>query len=326
MEITLDTNKGMGFGDMLCLISLLCDVTEPITLYSNNRETYYDRLKHLTKMLNVPESKLKILPTENEGNFSGAYHVRTVSEYFYPDHLTIDGKRIKVNDPSRKKTFVGLCMYNGDGFIDKDWNFWRNNEHLVPVNEGSSRTDRIPQCKWRSIEYYSKIFAMLRRCDYEVITFDQQTMMEPKIRFMLEHCNAVIGYEGGMAHLCHMLKIPYLMFKYRPSPDVDDLYGPFTQESIHRGAYTHFVEDDETLINLNKRDLETIITNLKQGIHNNRLVKGEVNMIFDKGISSNVSFVDKNNNVLYRGKFGPQMSVEASNFINKFYQHRFPNL
>lgn len=322
MNITLDTTKGLGFGDMLCMLSMLTDLPEPVTLFSNNRETYYDRLKGMATMLRIPESRLKIMPTDEEGDFSGAYHLKTLSNYYYPDYLIVDGKRIRIAEQKQNKGFIGLCVYNGDGYIDSNWNFWRNNEQQLPVNEGSERTDRIPQCKWRTIDYYSQVFAMLRRCGYEVITLDQHGNLETKIRFLAENCAAVVGYEGGMAHLCHMLKIPFMMFKYRPSPDIDDLYGPFTQEVTHQSRTVYFIDDDERFINFTKRDMEQIINNLNQQQHNNRIVKGEVKMVFDNGVNSRISFVDQAGNVLYKGKFGPQVSDKAAEIINWYYRDK----
>lgn len=323
MELTLDTNRGMGFGDMLCLISLLCDLGEPVTLYSNNRETYYDRIKRLTELLSVPEDRLKILPTEKEGDFAGAYHLKTVGNYYYPEKITVDGTEIDLNKPRYNKPYIGMCMYNGDGYIDSGFNFWRNNEQHFPVAEGSDRTNRIPQCKWRTIDYYSEVFAMIKRCGYEVITFDHHNMMEAKMKFLAENCAAVIGYEGGMAHLCHMFKIPYLMFKYRSSPDVDDLYGPFTQEVIHQSRTVHFIQDDNAFVKMNKQELEKLLQDLTKGITNNRIVNNQVKMVFDNGIASKIKFLDqRNGEVLHSSKFGPQVSKKAEEVINAIYKHQ----
>jgi hypothetical protein len=324
MEITLDTSRGMGFGDMLCLISLLCDIPEPVTLYSNNTEQYYDRIKQYIEILNIPEDKLKIVYTDKNGGFSGAWHLKTVSNYYYPETLKLNGKELKVKDPSRAKPYIGLAMYNGtDGWIDSNYNFVRLTVD-GPVVEGN-RSDYVPQCRWRSFDYYTKLFEFIRYQNYDVITLDSNKNLESKIEFLIENCTAVIGYEGGMAHLCHMLRIPFFMLDWR-LPSHDAHYGQFQAEVTHQSRTVHMIRDDTEFVNMSQRQFRNLVEKLNHQNTNNRIVNGEINMRFKKGINSPIEFVNQQGLVVHTSPFGPQVSNQAVEVINNFYKNKFPNI
>jgi hypothetical protein len=326
MNIYLDTDKGWGFGDLLCLISLLCDIPEQVVLHTNNKENYYDRITELTRILCIPESKLKVVQIEINGDFAGAFHLKTVSDYYYPNHVLVNGEKISVNDLSRKKQYVGMALYNGlDGYVEHNNNFIRNAPNGALINEGNN-CSRIPQCKFRSIQTYGQVFMNLRKWGYDVITLDGVNNIESKIKFLVENCRAVVGYEGGIAHLCHMLRIPYIMYDYRPSPDVDDCYGEYTAEVIHQSNTVHIMDNDELWFNkLNKNTFSELVDNLQNKRTNNRIVNGDIKMIFEGAVNSKVAFADKNNVITFQSRFGPQVSDAAVDLIHKFYRHKFPN-
>lgn len=303
MNITLDTTKALGFGDQLCLLSLLSKIPEPVTLWSNNRETYYDRIKHLVKLLKVP---IAVKPTVEEGTFAGAWHLKTVCDYHYPN--------IK---HAKDKNYIGLCLYNGvDGWVDNNYDFYRNDEFGVPNNEGNNRS-QFPQIKFRPLGFYSKVFELCRRAGFDVITFDAHDDLEFKLEMLTKKCRAVIGYEGGTAHLCHMLRVPYIMFDHQ-YPYTEG-YGVFTPEVIHQSSTLHIVRDDEEFLKLNKKQVHNLIDNLKKGMTNNRLLTGEVYMRFTKGFTSPICFYNRNGEFLHQSKFGPQVSDSALEIITKYF-------
>ena len=325
MNIYLDTDRGYGFGDLLCLISLLCDVPEQIVLHTNNKEYYYDRITEFTRILCIPESKLKVVQVEINGTFSGAFHLKTVADYYYPNHVLVNGEKILVNDLNRKKQYVGIALYNGlDGYVDYNDNFMRNAPNGSVISEGCN-SGRIPQCKFRSIQTYGQVFMNLRKWGYDVITLDGVNNLESKIKFLVENCKAVVGYEGGLAHLCHMLRIPYIMYDYKSSQDIDDCYGEYTAEVIHQSHTVHIMESDAWFNKLNKNTFSELVDNLQNKRTNNRIVRGDIKMIFEGAFNTKVSFADTNNVINFQSRFGPQVSDAAVDLIHKFYSHRFPN-
>lgn len=326
MNIHLDTERGLGFGDLLCLISLLCDIPEPVVLQTNNRENYFNRITELTRILCIPEDKLKVVEVETNGDFAGAWHLKTVSDYYYPTHVLLNGEKVLVNDLRRQKNYVGMALYNGlDGYVEHNGNFVRNSPNGSIINEGNN-SGRIPQCKFRSIQIYGQTFMNLRKWGYDVITFDGVHNIETKIRFLIENCKAVVGYEGGMAHLCHMLRIPYIMYDYKPSQDINDCYGEYTAEVIHQSNTVHIINDDEQFARMDKKTFSDLVDNLQNKRTNNRIVRGDIQMIFEGAFNSKLFFAENKNVIKWRSRFGPQVSDSATELIHKFYRHRFPNM
>jgi hypothetical protein len=323
MNIYLNTRNGLGLGDYLCTISLLANTPTPITLYADNREDQYNRISQLLRILNVPEDQLKIeFSQDHRGDFSGAWHLKTYCDYFYPEFVTLKGKQLKVKDPSRKKSYIGVCCYSGlDAYLDANYDHIRGSS----MNEGNNGT-RIPQCKYRSIDYYTKIMQFAKTIGYDVITLDDPNNIESKMEFILENCAAVIGYEGGIAHMCHMLQIPYLMLDWRV-PNHDAQYGEFQCEVTHQSKTVYHLRSDDDLFRFTRKDfLEFIdkLTNL--GTTNNRIVNGQVRMIPIKDATGKIDFVDRTSKPLFRSTMGPQLSDTAKEFVEHFYEDKFPYL
>jgi hypothetical protein len=320
MEITIDTDRSLGFGDQLCLLSLLCDIPDTVILKCNNKDSYYDKFAELIRILEIPETKIKLVKTVERGNFYGAWHLKTVSDYYHPRTVNVLGRKKKVTDSKRNKTFIGMACYNGlDLYLDHS---------NIPVRGSSFREpyrgEYIPQCRYRSIDHYSRIFSQIKKCGYDVISLDGPSSLEHKIEMLTEHCAAVIGYEGGIAHLCHMLNIPYIMLKYRPNKET--YYGEFIEEVIHQSNTVEFIWDDEALFKMNKRDLDSLIARLKQGQGNNRLVNGKFKMSFKRGIDSPVSFLTADDKVYFENIGGACISESAASMINHYYKYKFPTL
>lgn len=308
MDIYLDTTKGFGFGDQLCLLSLLSRIPTRVTLYSNDREQYYERLSQLVNSLRIP---IAVRHTDLDGDFAGAYHLKTVCDYYYPNKLRRD---------LGTKNYIGLVLYNStDGWVDSDYNFLRNDVQGKPVSEGNENRFNIPQRKYRSLEFYSKVFELCRRCGYDVITLDAHEKLDQKIDFLMKNCEAVIGYEGGVAHLCHMLKIPFLMFDHQ-YPNTNP-YGQFQIEVMHQSRTMHLIRNDEKFLQMDSGDFALLIRDLKLGKTNNRIVNGEVKMSFINGvINSPIQFYNKDcSTLLFQSDYGPQVSDSAATLINQYF-------
>jgi hypothetical protein len=327
MKVHLDTRCGIGFGDYLCMISLFCDVPEPIELYTNNRDRFYDSLVTLTRILNIPESKLKIIYTEENGDFAGAWHVKTVSNYYEPTSVNLNGREVIVNRNKRdaqEKQYIGIVCFNDtDIYLDSNYDLIRLTNGR-PVNEGNNG-QHVPQCKWRNLDYYSRVFHFARTMGYDVITLDSRSSIELKIENLLTNCAAVIGCEGGIAHLCHMLGIPYFILDWR-TPNLDHQYGEFQVDVCHQHNTSYIMRDD-SLLNLGITEFTSLVKLLWQGKNsNNRLINGDYKMEFVCGVNSPIKFVDRLGNAKTISSWGPQVSQAAADFIHKFYPKYFPNL
>lgn len=318
MQINLDSSRGIiGFGDYLCMISLFCDVPTPVELYCDNKANHYNSLLELTRILNVSKDKLKIIYRENHtGDFSGGCYLKLLSNYYTPEYVNINGQLIEVNDKSQSKPYIGLACYSG-----------LYDPHDVYFNDNNDRNlkDRMPGCRYRSVDYYSKIFSLIKNHGYDVVTLDSAENLELKILQLLKTCSAVIGYEGGIAHLCHMLQIPFIMLDWRPNNDSQ--YGEFQVEVLQQSNTVHIIKDDTMFLNIGKNEFKNLINDLKYAHStNNRLVTGEYRMQYVDGFNGKVDFVNANNQIEFSSTVRPRVSPSAAKFVETFYKDKFPNL
>ena len=96
---------------------------------------------------------------------------------------------------------------------------------------------------------------------------------------MNELCDAIIGYEGGMAHLAHLLKIPSIILPYhhdgkralyQPDGQVDiDLL--HATHKLHIDRRTYFLNSSDEIINWSPAQLRQTIDNLHNQQGNNIL-------------------------------------------------------
>jgi len=316
MEIFL--NGSCGLGDYLCTISLLTSVPEPIVAYVNNDDGAYDQLTQLTKLLCIPERQLKIVYKEGAGNFGGNWHLNVLGNYYRATSVNVNGRTLPLN---KKKTgrYIGFACYNGVyEHIDSNNNLIRYPNHVEPATYPLA-------LRYRSLPYYAKLFEIVRSWGYDIMTFDHPFGLDLKVENLVENCEAVIGYEGGMGHLCSVLGIPYLMYDWRTG-NINKPYGKFQVETIHQSSTVFMLPNDEFLLNCSRDEFEHIIYQLNKRKTNNRIVNKSVNIAFTQGANSNIEFVDRHGTVLHKSTEQPWITQPAADFMHHFFPHRFPNL
>jgi hypothetical protein len=301
-QIHLDNTHSVGLGDNLCLISLLANVSEPIELLVSNQHKTFDRLCHYKKIFKISDDKLKISLIESNGDFKNVgWSLKLLTDYYKP--LTIDVKGYDIQTKTAQdddKRCIALA-----GFFD------------TPPTENKNEW---PWCKQRPIEYWARIFAWLKSIRYEVITIDYAYHdLENKIELMSKYCKAVISYEGGMAHLAHMLNLPVFLVDWTypaPSTNLDRFHCEF----VHKTDSVYILRNDEEVFTWNEQEFENKIRELRQGKTNNRLVNGECQIEFSgPGIYGPISVKDKSNNrLLYTQGLFDRNDI-ASQFVNNIF-------
>jgi hypothetical protein len=126
------------------------------------------------------------------------------------------------------------------------------------------------------LEEYSKIFQLIKNAGYEVVTLDNQAIsLEDKVYWLNEYCDAVIGYEGGLCHLAHSLRIPTIILPWRP-------YESFLNiDSLHLDRRTFFIRDIDEVNKWNRFTLCDTIELLKNEVTNNIFYEGKVTFARD---------------------------------------------
>ena len=261
IRINLNNDHSVGLGDNLCLLSALANIPPPVDLYVNNVHNTYDRLQQYKKIFRIPDSQLKIHYSEENGNFNNVgWPVKLFSDYFRPSYVSVNGQTIQTRTKTDKqKKFIAIAG------------------STIPDTE---RNNTWPGCRSRPQEFWNKVYGWVQSIGYEAVSVDNAfTPLEDKIEILSKHCRAIISYEGGMAHLAHMLRLPCLMFDWKlPSPSTT--LSSFHSEFVHKTDSVYILRDDQELFTWNEGAFNSRVDELYNGKTNNRLVNGECRIEF----------------------------------------------
>lgn len=261
IRVDLNNDHSVGLGDNLCLLSALTNVPAPIELYVNNTHDTYDKLVQYKRIFRIPKDQLDIFPADTSGDFNNVgWPIKFFTDYYRPSHVNLKGNIIKLNERPNEKKFIAIA---------------------AQFQEHAGQADTWPHARGRPIEYWARIFAYVKSMGYDVVTVDQaQNNLETKVELLAKHCRAIISYEGGMAHMAHMLGLPCFLVNWQlPSPSTD-LAG-FHCEFVHKTDTVYILRNDAELFSWTSEEFGTKIFELEQGKGNNRLVNGDCNVTFD---------------------------------------------
>jgi hypothetical protein len=177
----------------------------------------------------------------------------------------------------KKKPFIGIASYQSSEVIEPN-------------------DTTYPNCKIYSINQYANLYKFIKISGYDVISLDSRDIsIKNKVNLITEFCECVIGYEGGLAHLCHMLNVPYIMFPWhREFVKVDS-------KLVHLDNQTYFLDSFEELLSWSPAKLNQCIEELHAGLTNNELVHNP-ELILDR---------------LHNGS--QEITPNEINFLNKKY-------
>jgi hypothetical protein len=174
----------------------------------------------------------------------------------------------KKNRSKHKRTYVGIACYDDSN----------------AVFDSTNLSVEYPKNKFYPVENYSDIFKIIKSAGYDVITFDSKLITKTNKAWMLENlCECVIGYEGGIAHLCHMLSVPYIMLPWRNNSGLEQL--------LHLDNTVYFLSNIDELLSWGDNEqnlLSDMIYKLNTGQGNNKFLSKIHNLV----IKDNFKFFD----------------------------------
>jgi hypothetical protein len=185
---------------------------------------------------------------------------------------------------------------------------------LGNINDGKQNKYIIPRCKVKSLDYYSNLFYFLRTIGYDVVTLDHPSNLETKVEQLLDNCAAVIGYEGGIAHLCTMLQVPYIMLNWNES--TVDQYKEFQCEMTHQSHTTFFLKNDNEIFSHNEASFNALIDKLNCKETNNRFLTKECYYQYNQELNR-VNIFDRAGNKMHSCT-GPFLPDSTKELINKY--------
>jgi hypothetical protein len=241
-----------GLGTTIGFLSLLRHADQPVTIQATSSYTLlYDikRVFNLDWLTVVADDALtNDLVATGQLSDSGKFY----SPYLSADTITAFGQQYVVG--RQNKPCIGLATWD----LQYDWN-----------------NDNFPYNRLYTRDIWAKIFQLCQHAGYDVVTLNSKDVdMEKKSWMMNELCDCVIGYEGGVAHLAHVLKIPTVILPWRTWSNDNDRSNPpgnlrLIPHALHIDRRTYFLESVDELISWTPRELKNKIQQLYNNQGNN---------------------------------------------------------
>lgn len=303
-EITLELNNqdSVGLGDNLCLLSALAHIPPKVNLKVDNIWNTFDRLTQYKRIFQIPDSQLTITQAQTRRLFGPlnnvGWPVKLFSEYYIPTHVDVNGQLLKVKDNKRKKNCIAIAC----------------------SSDLNGPTDQWPWCRSRPNEFWGRLMTWVKSLDYDIITVDMAYHnLENKIELMVKNCRAIISYEGGMAHLAHMLDLPCFILDWN-LPSSSTTLDRFHCEFVHMSKSVYIVRDDNELLTWDRTTFDSKMCELEAGRGNNRLVNGSALVKFQgPGCSGKVSVLSAGGIELLSAPEMYAPTKQVTHLLNQYY-------
>lgn len=237
MKVQLAGHWNRGMGTQLCALStfVAAGVNEIQVGHMRDFHAFTD----YKKIFELSDLKIEFISTELPDGLFANDCFKIFSPYY-----------VKARK-NKNRPCVGMACYNGkENIYNLD-----NQDFTYPKN------------KFQPIENYAKIYSMLKELGFDIITLDSKDISRIDKSWIIENlCECVIGYEGGIAHLCHMLDTPFIMFPWNNNSGLEQL--------MHLDKKTYFLKDIEELLSWNENKFLEVIDNLRHSLGNNKLLTG----------------------------------------------------
>ena len=301
LRINLNNDHSVGLGDNLCLLSELTSIPPPVDLYVNNMHKTFDRLTHYKKIFRIPDPQLQIFPLEDNGDFkNNGWPIKLFSQYYQPKFVSVNGQTIQTRTKSdNNKKFIAIAG------------------STIPDESG---LNEWPSCRSRPQEYWNRVYGWIKSMGYEAVSVDYPFAdLEDKIEILSKYCCAIISYEGGMAHLSHMLKLPCFLVDWK-LPSSSTTLNEFHCDFVHKTDSVYILRNDDDLFSWSGHRFRQELEKLQQGITNNRLVNGECRLQFaGPGIHGEVNVIRNSDNKVLLNSGGIFGNNKASALLNRYY-------
>lgn len=220
-----------GLGTTIGLLSLLRQAHQPVTVQATSSYTLLHDIKRvfnldwLTVVTN--DALTDDLVGRNQVGDSGKFY----SPYLPVDSITVNGQLAHVG--KRNKPCIGLATWD----LSSEW-----------------ASDNFPYNRLYSREIWADIFQLCLHAGYDVITLNSIDIdFENKAELVNNLCDCIIGYEGGVAHLGHVLKVPTIILPWRTWCNDQDRNNPpgnlkLIPHTLHIDKRTYFLDSVDELL------------------------------------------------------------------------------
>lgn len=252
----------------------------------------------------TPELKSKMDDSENfPTHFTDM--TKFISPYFHSDYICFLNQQIPINYKTRlDKPCIGIAI----------------NNYLEEGDSIQLQNVTMPYCRYYPREVWTKIIDMILSFGYEVIILhDNRISIDQKVYLLNEHCAGVIGYEGGVCHLSHLLKIPTIVLPWHHGPDgrKDYEFLNIHPHRFHTDPHTWFPSSIDEVLGWSKHKFNNLLYNLINGKGNNIFLDSETKFHWDEHTPDILATNPKT------PKFFAHLSVGERKFIDTYCKHLY---
>jgi hypothetical protein len=259
-----------GLGTLISTISTFLSYNRPVKwIIDGATNTEKDLIDSLLKIFGIPPSRLAMEYTDDRQppRTEVLDCFKFFSPYIETTHITYKNNmyRIRTTNNDRNRPCVGVALYDKRKYPGAL-------EHM-PFDRSTwpDKKYEWPERKMWPIDVYQKLLTVLINSGYDIIMFDRCDFdISDKIFFLNEYCDFVIGYEGGLHHLAHILNIPSIVLPWS---------NPLLEKNLHRLNIHGLHLDNKTWIFDNISDA-ILLNPTKLMKIRNKLVKEKGNNIF----------------------------------------------
>jgi hypothetical protein len=245
-----------GLGIIITQLSFLLALGRPVRAVVQNADNLVYDIK---RIFQIPDQHLMIESGTDGYADLETDELCTYAPYFHSNHIQVLDK--EYSTAPKQKTCVAVAMHHNGGLTDPTGHYG------------------MPYNKFATADEYNQLIQHLTAQGYDVITMNQSGMMlEQKIYLLNELCDFVVGYEGGLGHLAHVLRIPYFCLPWR----LNDMGHPGIQPGLwleaqrfHPDRRTWFLKDTAEFLAWDKSELAHMVNRLHEQQGNN--------VLFDSG-------------------------------------------
>lgn len=273
-EYSFETGMGTGIG-MLSLINA-AHRKKPVALHLNRPDHWMFDFVRATRM---SSSKVKLYLDAEFNEFMVPLKpgylgdsVKFFSPYIDIDEIDLYGKTFPLGKPDKGHKAIGILMSNGS-----------------PGTPEAKASNAHPYHRYYSQEDNFKIMKLCVDAGYDVITLDSPWVsMEDKMYQISQLCDCVIGYEGGMMHLAHVLKTPTIILPWHHYPHGDPPNGfsyfnnskipavEYSAQMYHLDKMSYFPTSIDVVTKWNPKALKFMIDAMRAGNGNNYFLKNKL--------------------------------------------------
>lgn len=339
----------VGLGACISHMSLFNNSSNNFKFYFNNKVTQKrcDLLKRFFKMNNI---KIGHCIINEKHNIMNNFNI-TENSSFFSNYIELNNELKLENVNNRNNIAVSFFpfsikvlekMFSDRNILNSSWKEYKNFNLKLPFNKYITINNRI------------LLINHLKKLNFNVINFDDISKSDLLYKIKeLQKVELLITYEGGMAHLAHILGIPTIIWKWNKFINYSNFFKDFglkkssrnyridefenpilikdtmlLVQSLHLADDCLFIDDAEELLNWNYTDFKNMINKLKNREGNNEFMKYPfiVNEI-KSDAKSTWPFYEKAKSVTLKGNINnKEFEFDTSQDIYDFAKEKYGTL